>query len=136
MEFPGIARPFSSRVNEWMCKLRETVPKLVRARTDILRGRNLIGKPVEYDSGRLLIFDYQSTMSDGLASSETSGLLDEHNCPPPVFWLDLVVSNELSLQTTSESVLLSWIPDTHLDLVSKGVYVTSEQCLTWADNLI
>ena len=86
------------------------------------------------EPGRLLIFDYESTMSDGLAESESGGLLDVHNCPPASFWLGFAPRMDERAEALGyKQVLVSWIPLQVVPAVTKGVNVIAEGCLDWVE---
>jgi len=87
--------------------------------------------------GRLLLFDPETSLSDGAAAAETSYFFDDDNVPPWDTWLMLISDTPQSAErwTSFDSYLLCWIPSDGISLAQQGIDVNPERCLGWADQI-
>lgn len=98
----------------------------------------LFEKPLT--SGRLLAFTPDGTLSDGAAYAATYGFFDDDNIPAWDTWIwyvtnDLVSKPEHWCGTVTDSYLLSWVPETLIEVVTSGIDVNPEECIRWATDL-
>lgn len=89
-------------------------------------------------SGRLLAFSPFFTCCDGIASSESEGLLDETNQPLKAFWIDFLVdldsinSERLwDLQDLNSVILISWVPEKHIEVIDHAISENGDGSLYW-----
>ena len=130
------ARPDELSSTHWERNLRMAVATAIRERRQLLEQANLLRaiQAVE-NTGKLLVFEPEFTMSDGLAAGETAGVIDVHNCPSSNFWLGFVPRLDEQTAVHGEAeVLVSWIPDELTATVSRGINVIAEGCLDWVDS--
>ena len=87
------------------------------------------------DSGRLLAFDPDQTLSDGAAELASQGFFDSSNVPPWDTWLFYTREQKPSRTGRWNSYLLSWVPINLIDGVDDGIIVNPEGCIVWANEL-
>jgi len=100
----------------------EAVEKLVYRRTELLR-------ELEGDSsasairntGKLLLFTPNDSLSDGAATVASEGFFDVDNVPAWDTWLYF-----------DERTLVSWVPPELIAKVQLGIDVNPEGCISWA----
>jgi hypothetical protein len=98
----------------------------------VLRRRRQVGTQ---DGGlvsasRFLVWFPDQTLSDGAAQLETNGYFDADNQPPWDTWLGWIsapIVRDISLR----KMLVAWVPEDLVKLVSAGVAVNPEECLQW-----
>jgi hypothetical protein len=83
---------------------------------------------VELNKGKLLVYEPDSNVFDGLSEEETLGFLDVNDCPPWDTWVGYIELSE-------NRVLLSWVPDTLIKLIDEGVEVNCTDCFYWLDTV-
>jgi hypothetical protein len=108
---------------EWSTQFNFEVERMIRLRRDRL---NQIGAAVQRCvnwPGKILIFDPDFTMHDGLAQSGSNGLFDVHGCPLHDFWIGITVDGGAKL--------FNWIPEPIQESVDRGMKVDGGKCLAW-----
>lgn len=88
--------------------------------------------------GRILVFDLDSTFSDGAAEGESNGFFDYTNRPPWDTWIMYVQEipeSEYRRQEPFDAYLLSWVPENMVDIVESAIMVNPEGCIEWADRI-
>jgi hypothetical protein len=116
-------------------------------RRDRLREIGLGGQEPAKDlcGGRLLAFDADGTLSDGVANSESNGFFDDDNVPPYDTWLwfvyDEAYRRRMAGTETSERLpafetyLVAWVPPIFVELADHGIAINPEECIMWLDEL-
>lgn len=89
-------------------------------------------------SGRLLVFDPESSLSDGAAAAESGDFFDDDNVPPWDTWVGWIEEGEPrpGRWSSFDRYILVWVPGELVEVVGRGVYVNPEECLVWADELM
>lgn len=92
------------------------------------------------NSGRFLAFTPDGTLQDGAANLATYGFFDDDNIPAWDTWLwyvtnDFVSKPEHWCGGVTDSYLLSWVPDSLVEVVASGIWVNPEECIRWATDL-
>jgi hypothetical protein len=88
--------------------------------------------------GRILAFAPDGTLQDGAANVATNGFLDDDNIPPWDTWIWYVTNDPVSnleWWRGCDSYLLSWVPDSLIEVVASGIRVNPEKCVRWAIDL-
>ena len=93
-----------------------------------------LGRPKNHPAsdlagGRLLIYEPDTNLSDGLTKDETKGYVDHDSTPP---WDTSVVYIYEPIH--QRNYLLSWVPNEFISLVTSGIKVNSVECLQWLDD--
>ena len=78
----------------------------------------------DLSKGRILVYEPDSNLFDGLSESETDGYLDVNDCPHWDTWIGYVVSNETRY-------VLSWVPHELVSLIDTGAEVNCVDCFYW-----
>lgn len=119
---------------------QQLVEQIADARSVLLKKRNLslpsLANPLS--GGRLLAFTPDGTLSDGAANFNTDGFLDDDNIPPWDTWIWYVTNDpvgNLEWWRGCDSYLLSWVPDSLIEVVASGIWVNPEECVRWATDL-
>ena len=88
-------------------------------------------------SGRLLLFDRETSLSDGAAAAETQFLFDDDNAPPWDTFVCYVRDPPQSRRrwTSFDSYLVCWVPAELVALAARAIDVNPESCLAWADDV-
>lgn len=118
----------------WQCRPlaeRENAVEIVAAVRAALLRRNANENP----GGRLLLFDPDGTLSDGTATLECPEIFDGHNVPARDFWLLYAGEQDADPARWKwfDSFLLAWVPPELVAAADRGVRVTPDECLLWAD---
>lgn len=98
----------------------EMVASVVAKRRQLLPGR------LGAQSGRLLAFFPDETLSCGGASVLTQGYFDYENSPPWDTWVSFTIQER-------GTRLLAWVPEEWIRLVERGIWANPEKCLEWFD---
>jgi len=83
--------------------------------------------------GRLLAFDPQNRLDDGLAGEVTQGFFDDCNIPAWDTWISYVIEDEA--RCPFNAYLLSWVPEALVESVEAGIHVNMEECICWVSDL-
>ncbi len=75
-------------------------------------------------SGRILVSEYQCSVTDGASEVEAKGLIDIYDLPPIDTWFYIDKKNDL---------LFSWIPEKFTELINQAVLVNCLGMLRWMD---
>lgn len=107
---------------------QQNVEQLAAKRAMLLQAQNLPIHQVllPHAKGRLLAYFPGQTLSDGAAEAATDGFFDADNVPAWDTWLVYVAEDDL---------LLSWVPDSLVEMVEDGIDVNPEECIRWAADL-
>lgn len=119
---------------------QQLVEHLALQRVELLHKRDLsLYLPAEpLNGGRLLAFSPENTLSDGAANFNTDGFFDDDNIPPWDTWIWYVTNdpvNNFEWWRGCDSYLLSWVPDSLVEVIASGIGVNPEQCIQWATDL-
>lgn len=120
---------------------QRNVELLTIKRTAILQKQgSLLPFEKPLTSGRLLAFTPDGTLSDGAAAVATYGFFDDDNVPAWDTWIwyvtnDFVSKPEHWCGGVTDSYLLSWVPDSLVEVVASGIWVNPEECIRWATDL-
>lgn len=119
---------------------QQTIEQLALQRAALLQERTIpllpSAEPLRY--GRLLAFSPDNTLSDGAANFNTDGFFDDDNIPPWDTWIWYATNdpvNNFEGWRGCDSYLLSWVPDSLIEVVVSGIWVNPEECIRWADDL-
>lgn len=77
--------------------------------------------------GKVLIYEPDMNVADGLSEGETGGFFDANDCPPWDLWIGLV-------RDKGRDYVLAWIPESLIGLVNLGAEVNCVDCFYWAEN--
>jgi hypothetical protein len=119
---------------------QQLVEQIAEARAVLLEKRGVARLSLEtlLNCGRLLAFAPDGTLQDGAANVATDGFLDDDNIPPWDTWVWYVTDdpvNNLEWWRGCDSYLLSWVPDSLIEVVASGIWVNPEECIRWATDL-
>ena len=78
-------------------------------------------------SGRILASEYDQTVTEGGAESESNGIIDIYDIPPIDTWVYI-------LQTRRTKILFSCIPERFVALVDEGIKISILDILYWIHN--
>ena len=78
--------------------------------------------------GRILVYEPDMNIFDGLSEAETKGYVDVNDCPPWDTWVGYIASVETRW-------VLSWVPSTAISLVNEGAEVNCTDCFYWLSEL-
>jgi len=119
---------------------QQIVEHLALKRVAVLQEQSIpllpLAKPLI--GGRLLAFTPDGTLSDGAAKLATQGFFDDDNIPAWDTWIWYVTNDRVSnleWWRGCDSYLLSWVPDSLVEVVAAGIDVNQEACLRWATDL-
>jgi hypothetical protein len=114
---------------------QENVKQLATKRASFLQVRAFaFSQPVQFQlGGRLLAFDPQNSLDDGLAGEVTQGFFDDCNIPAWDTWISYVIEDEAPCPFNA--YLLSWVPEALVESVEAGIHVNMEECICWASDL-
>jgi hypothetical protein len=76
-------------------------------------------------TGRLLVWERDTTVDDGAGQAETNGYLDESDMPPWDTWVAYVDPHPQA------GYLVSWVPAPFLERVGRAVAVNAYDALYW-----
>ena len=101
---------------------------------------SLLSPKEALNSGRILAFTPDGTLSDGAADLATYGFFDGDNIPAWDTWIwyvtnDFVSKPEFWSGAVTDSYLLSWVPEPLIEVVTSGIDVNPEECICWATDL-
>jgi hypothetical protein len=95
--------------------------------------------------GRLLAFDADGTLSDGVANSESNGFFDDDNVPPYDTWVWFVYDEAYRRRMAGtetadrlpafETYLVAWVPPVFVELADYGIAINPEACILWLDEM-
>lgn len=107
---------------------RQNVEQLAAKRASLVQSQNLPLRQATHPltEGRILAYFPEETLSDGAAEVATDGFFDWDNRAAWDTWLVYLADDHL---------LLSWVPDSLVEVVEVGIYVNPEECIRWAADL-
>ena len=76
-------------------------------------------------TGRLLVWERDTTVDDGVGQAETKGYLDESDMPPWDTWVAYVDPHP------EAGYLVSWVPEPFVAAVGRAVEVNAYEALYW-----
>jgi len=122
------------RKQQW----QQHVELVAMKRTELLHTQNLLSPPIvlPITGGRLLAYNPDMTLSDGASALATQNSFDVQDIPPWDTWL-VYVTDDYLRETNKEfsPYLLSWVPDGLVNIVTYGMEMIIEGCLSWATDL-
>ena len=91
--------------------------------------RKLLGAhaSIELSQGRVLICQINESITSGESEAVTSGFFDVGDRPPWDTWIWTVPRPKDS----SEATLLSWVPQSLAELVTRGIEANPYECIFW-----
>jgi hypothetical protein len=113
------------------------IDNLIEKREDLLQIQQIVLPQLKLPlaGGRILAFDPDESTCDGASMFATQGFLDDDNVPPWDTWIYYVMNGPKAVPSQYHSYLLSWVPNSLVPIVSKGISTNSEECLCWATDL-
>lgn len=78
--------------------------------------------------GRLLYYEPDMTLSEGLAESETP-YFDDQDCPPWEAWVGWIAAR--STGPDDSAFLIAWVHPHLVDAVQWGINVSTTDCIGW-----
>jgi hypothetical protein len=97
----------------------ELVRSVIVRRSELMRVRE---QSNGVNTGKLLLYTPDETLSDGAARVASEGFFDDDNLPPWDTWVAF-----------SRGILLSWVPPQLIPLAQVGIDVNPEVCIRWMD---
>jgi hypothetical protein len=79
-------------------------------------------------TGRLLVWERDTTIDDGAGQAETGGYLDESDMPPWDTWVTYVGRRD---QGAVAGCLVSWVPEPFVEAVGRAIEVNAYGALYW-----
>ncbi len=132
IEGPSTNEQFQNIVS----KMKSLVSSVIEAKRIHCLNNDVVlsGNP----NGQLLAFSPFFTYCDGIAASESEGLLDESNQPLKAFWVDFLVdldsigSESLwNLKDLNSVILVSWIPERYIEAIDHAISENGDESLYW-----
>ena len=78
--------------------------------------------------GKLLAYEPDSNLFDGMGQSESMGYLDFYDCPPWDTWVGFITTND-------NQFLICWVPETIVPMVNTGAEVICSDCINWVNEI-
>ncbi len=103
-----------------------------RARRLQVEGRYPAVPADDLADGRLLVYDPDDSLFDGVAEEVTRGFFDVDNTPPWDTWLGYVHERDEEGWRPFDSYLVSWVPPGFIALADVGIQINPEECILWA----
>jgi uncharacterized protein (TIGR02996 family) len=112
------------------------VNALANRRARLLAENGRHAQSSDLAGGRLLLFDPGGTLSDGAASSESSGFFNQDNVPAWDTWVWYAEDRPESLGGWKmfSSYLVVWVPPHLSGLAEFGIRVNPEECISWVSD--
>jgi hypothetical protein len=89
--------------------------------------------------GRLVVCDFDMSMSDNIAELATNGFFDEDNRPPWDCWICYIAECDVLCRkddsAARSSYLVAWVPPSLVELAARGVEGNPEGSISWADDV-
>jgi hypothetical protein len=111
--------------SEYNAECTALVETIVSSRRDLL-GSRIRTRKAPHRSGRLLSFQPEQSLCDAASNAESGFVLDDCSQPLPDLWVLFDPVDDVA-----ESALISWIPDTLVASVERGILCSTEQCVRW-----
>ena len=91
----------------------------------------------EGDRGRVLVCEYNASITSGESEDETSGFFDVADRPPWDTWMFCVQRTAAASGPGQEPVdlLISWVPSSPVAAVETGIRVNPYDCIYWASEI-
>lgn len=120
----------------------ETVFDVIWQRHIALEKAGLLGGEkwqLELPPGRLLAWERDSTVDDGVGESLTGGYLDSSELPPWDTWIAYIEQSPSIPQKSpyrsggrnDVSCLVSWVPGAFIDAVARAIKANANEALYW-----
>lgn len=97
------------------------VDRVVASRAALLRENSRKNSSADTAHGRLLLYDPDENLADGVAEYSSSGFFDSNNVPPWDIWVGM-----------SNRTLVSWVPPVLVEAAQMGIDANLENCIRWA----
>jgi hypothetical protein len=117
---------------------QQVVEQLARQRSDLLYRQDspIIPLAQPLTGGRILAFNPEETVSDGMGPYMTGGFLDCDCVPAWDTWISYVVEDsEGTLPLQPRAYFLSWVPEALVPAIERAIDVDMLGCLQWASDL-
>ena len=82
----------------------------------------------DLSGGRILVYEPDMNIFDGISEEETKGYVDVNDCPPWDTWVGYVASGDIRW-------VLSWVPSAAVSLINEGAEVNCTDCFYWLSEL-
>jgi len=82
----------------------------------------------------LLVYFPDFELADGAAEAETDGFFDVNDTPPWDTWVALFSDPELTGAGSRAVYLVSWVPESLIAVVQRGLEVSMTDCIAWLEN--
>ena len=100
-----------------------TVNSLICSRRYELERLGLDPAP-DLRNGKILVYEPDTNIFDGLSESETDGFFDVNDCPPWDTWVGYITTKDCRY-------VLSWVFNEAIPLVNAGAEVNCVECFYW-----
>lgn len=87
----------------------------------------------EFRAGRIIAYQYEEALSNGLASIQSLGYLDHSECPGWDTWLGIVPDLRRRECKYCQNVLMCWVPRQFINFVQAGIDVDPVRPLIWIE---
>jgi hypothetical protein len=103
------------------------VEDVARRRAKLLADRHIVvlDVPPDLAGGRLLVFDIDCSVWDGLSEGESDGFFDVNDIPAWDTWVHFQ-------HVQGRDTLLCWVPPPLIYLADQGIAVNCTACIQWA----
>lgn len=126
-----------ANINSRIGMYRDVVEEVVACRRQLLRQCESVPAVLKQDTGgRVLALRIDSTMYDEVAAHLTNWYFDESDAPPWDTWIGLVACRNAIASDETFPVLLSWIPESELNLARTGIEGCPSGCLFWVSDTV
>ena len=90
---------------------------------------------VENETGRVLICEFDMSITSGESEEETKGFFDISDRPPWDTWM-FCVQRKATVPSSPEpfdlDLLISWVPESLVGSVDAGIRINPYDCIYWA----
>ena len=111
-------------------ELRTAVAGVVRKRRTLL-GDIPLKKPCEVN--RVLICEYNMSLSSGQAESVSNGIFDIHDHPPWDTWIAYSKAPPAGAYPDGLPLIISYVPRRHHERVAVGISTNPYECVYWGE---
>jgi hypothetical protein len=119
-------------IEEWptFTELAAAVTLLASARRGALAGR----MDADDRGGRVLVCEFNSSITSGESEEATNGFFDVSDRPPWDTWMFCVQRKTSGMGSSDDALtlLVSWVPGSLVASVERGMSVNPYDCIHWA----
>ncbi|MEP5338882.1 MAG: hypothetical protein ABJL44_18630 [Algibacter sp.] len=90
----------------------------------LLEKKQIVKTSETKSNGRILVSEYQCSITDGASEDVAQGMIDIYDLSPIDTWFYIDNKNNL---------LFSWIPEKYISLIDQAVLVNCVEILNWMD---